>query len=604
MTFRTDIQILRGVAVFYVVLFHLGVQSIQSGFLGVDVFFVISGFLMAVLYDNSDIKGFFVRRANRLLPAYFVVILFTLLISFIINTPNETEQVVSQAMFGSGFLSNIGFWLQNSYFSKSEFNPLLHLWSLGVEVQFYLIVPLLAYFFCRIRFSLVFILLSSLALCLLVVTISPKTSFFMMPLRVWEFLLGYGCALYFTQNGDIKFSKHTWLGGIGLLLIFIIPFLNVDGESLSIVSGHPGLIALLVSSATSMVLIFGLPRLVEQSFLSKVLTKLGKYSYSIYLVHFPIIVLYLSEPFAGTVLDISNTEEFITIFIMIAFASIALHKFVETRKFKMDIWKISAIAVSTTFLLAMALPLVKNLTTSEEEQKIFSAFQDRSVYRCGKLIRITDPTALSCNLTEGLVGTKNSILLVGNSHADSIKSTFAKVAGENRIDTYFIVQNNPLMSGGLSPQSVVNEAKSKHIKHIVVHFSPQGITIENLKELVSLSLENSIRVSFIDPVPVWGENIPQMMYFQLKGSKQGLNQTKQDYIAIHEAFFSELKQITSANFERFSVVDYLCQPDCKYKNEEGIPLYFDTGHMTLTGSKYLEEVFTKVIERNLTSKSE
>lgn len=474
MKFRSDIQILRGVAVLYVVLFHLGIQSIQSGFLGVDVFFVISGFLMAVLYDNSDIKGFFVRRANRLLPAYFVVIITTLLISFIINTPNETDQVVSQAIFGSTFLSNIGFWLQNSYFSKSEYNPLLHLWSLGVEIQFYLVVPILAYFFCKIRYSLVFILLLSMVLCFFVVTISPKTSFFMMPLRVWEFLLGYGCALYFTKNGDIKSSNHTWLGGVGLLLIFIIPFLNVDGQSLNIVSGHPSLIALLVSAATSMVLIFGLPRLVEQNFLSKVMTKLGKYSYSIYLVHFPIIVLYLSKPFGGTVLDISNTEEFITIFIMIALSSIALHKFIETRKFQIDIWKISAISVTTTFLLAMALPWVKNLTTSEEQQKVFSAFQNRSIYRCGQLIRIIEPQALSCNLTEGLVGTKNSILLVGNSHADSIKSTFAEVAEQNGITTYFIVQNNPLMSGGLSPQSVVNEAKSKYIKHIVVHFSPQG----------------------------------------------------------------------------------------------------------------------------------
>lgn len=134
MKFRSDIQILRGISVLFVVFFHLGFESTQSGFLGVDVFFVISGFLMAVLFDSKNKTQFFERRAKRLLPPYYVVIAATLITSFIINTPNETRQVVTQAIFGSAFSSNIGFWIQNSYFNKTEFNPLLHLWSLGVEI--------------------------------------------------------------------------------------------------------------------------------------------------------------------------------------------------------------------------------------------------------------------------------------------------------------------------------------------------------------------------------------------------------------------------------------------------------------------------------------
>ena len=188
MKFRTDIQIIRGVSVLLVVLFHLGFSVFKIGFLGVDIFFVISGFLMAVLYDGKNKTAFFKRRAIRLLPAYYTVILVTLLVSFLINTPNETGQVVEQAIFASIFSSNIGFWMQNSYFSTTEFNPLLHLWSLGVEIQFYLIVPLLAWFFRKNKYLLIASLLASLLLCLLIVGISPKTSFFMMPLRIWEFL--------------------------------------------------------------------------------------------------------------------------------------------------------------------------------------------------------------------------------------------------------------------------------------------------------------------------------------------------------------------------------------------------------------------------------
>ena len=137
MNYRNDIQMLRGVAVAFVVLFHLEIAGLASGFLGVEVFFVISGFLMAILYKEGEIKKFFQRRANRLLPAYFVTVILTLLLSIIFILPPELKQVSEQSIFSLFFANNFGFWMQNSYFSKTEFNPLLHLWSLGVEIQFY-----------------------------------------------------------------------------------------------------------------------------------------------------------------------------------------------------------------------------------------------------------------------------------------------------------------------------------------------------------------------------------------------------------------------------------------------------------------------------------
>src|SRR5262249_20881037 len=93
MGYRKDIQVLRGLAVLFVVLFHFGVAGFKSGFLGVDVFFVISGYLMAVIYDPSKARDFFVKRVRRLLPAYFAVLLSTVLIAFVVSTPNEYEQV-------------------------------------------------------------------------------------------------------------------------------------------------------------------------------------------------------------------------------------------------------------------------------------------------------------------------------------------------------------------------------------------------------------------------------------------------------------------------------------------------------------------------------
>ena len=119
--YRKDIQILRGIAVLLVVLFHLEIGGFKSGFLGVDIFFVISGFLMALLYNPNEKIKFFKRRALRLLPTYFSVTFLTILVAFFVTIPNEFSQLLSQSFYASIFSSNIGFWSANSYFSKIEF---------------------------------------------------------------------------------------------------------------------------------------------------------------------------------------------------------------------------------------------------------------------------------------------------------------------------------------------------------------------------------------------------------------------------------------------------------------------------------------------------
>jgi len=577
MNYRADIQILRGLAVLFVVCFHMNFEVARSGFLGVDIFFVVSGFLMAVLYDSREKKLFLMRRAQRLLPAYYAVILVTLVVSFLINTKNETDQVVAQALFGATHTSNIGFWLQNSYFSKSEFNPLLHLWSLSVEIQFYLLIPI----FC---------------LCLFVTGKSPKTSFFMMPLRVWEFLVGYGAAIFFTNHGSVRETAAKWPGAAGAALLLLIPAINVDGQSLDIVNGHPGLAAIIVTLATGLVLVYGLPNTVVTSAVGRCFEKLGDYSYSIYLAHFPIIVLYLSAPFAGTVLDISTVQDFAVVFVLIVIASILLHKFVEIRIKGAGVWKLSGICSLLILLFSLILPVMQKMMLSTEELNIYNAFQDRSTYRCGKLFRITNPDALSCELTGLRRDIQKRLMLVGNSHADSIKTAFSDVARASKMSLHFIVQNDPLMVGGLPANSVLDVAVSKDIDSIVLHFAPSSVDPEAVISLASMAKRHDIGVIFIDPIPVWSENIPQMLHQILKGQRSSaLVKTRQEYYLENSDLYEWISGTTLNNFKRVPTVDYFCQPQCVYQTTDGIPLYFDSGHLTLTGSYILKDLFVEII---------
>lgn len=596
MNYRADIQVLRGVAVVLVVLFHLGFSSIKSGFLGVDVFFVISGFLMAVLYDKNDIPKFYLRRAKRLLPAYYATIFVTLIFAYLLTTPNETTQVSSQAKYAIAFASNLGFWAQNSYFSTTDFNPLLHLWSLGVEMQFYLIVPLLYWVFSKNKFMFLLILLGSLISCFVVVGVSPKTSFFMLPFRLWEFLIGYGAAYYFTNQGNVKLTNYRWLGLIGLIIVFIIPLFSVNGEALSAIDGHPGLFALLVTLATASVLIFGIPSLIEKSIISRVLERIGKYSYSIYLAHFPIIVIYLSKPFSGTNLTIPTLMDGVIIVVLMVLTSAALYYFFEHKRLKVSVTKLIVGSSVSLVLLAMILPIIQNKFYSQEELLIFGAFSDRSTYRCGKLIRVLEPRAISCDLTPETDNPEQKVMLVGNSHSDSIKTSFVKVSEANQSKLFFMVSNTPLMKGDINAKGVIDEAINKGVDKLVLHFSPSAITNETIAEVISQSKRAGIKLYFIEPVPVWQEHIPITMYSSINGGNDlAEKQTKSDYLNNNNSQINFVRNAEKSSITSLPVVDYFCKPNCLYASSEGKPFYFDAGHLTITGSEQIKGVFDKIL---------
>lgn len=508
---RIDIQVLRALAVIFVVLFHLEVSGIESGFLGVDVFFVVSGFLMAILYKQGESKKFFSRRAKRLLPAYFATVIVTLLTALFVVRPSELPQVVEQGIYSLFFANNFGFWAQNSYFSKSDFNPLLHLWSLAVEIQFYLIVPLLAWFFRKSKIFLFLALFGSLASCIFMLGISPKTSFFMMPLRVWEFLIGFVVAYYFSINGNLKYSQYTGLGLVGLIGLCLIPLLNINGESVSRITGHPGLYALLVCIATALVLAFGLPKRLLETKFATLLAKIGDYSYSIYLVHFPIIVLYLYKPFSGTQLQPQGLINQIVLFVLIAVAAAIMYRYVENRKFNC-ISKVYASSLVGIAVLALSAKFTPNFYP-DHLKHLFNALYDRGQIRCGKLVRLTDPSAISCKLNED--NFSQSVYFLGNSHADAAKEVFTQVAQAHKYNTYFTVSNEPLLTPKISPELIIADVKAHNIQHLIVHYAPRQLNspkLEVLEKLVQLAEQNKIKVDFILPVPIYKQAIPKHMY--------------------------------------------------------------------------------------------
>jgi peptidoglycan/LPS O-acetylase OafA/YrhL len=557
LAYRPDIQILRAVAVAVVLMFHLSVPGFGSGFLGVDVFFVISGYLMQALYGHGiTARDFYTRRARRLLPAYFGAVLATLVACFFITLPGEFSSVVDQSLWASILSANVGYWFQVSYFENSDFRPMLHLWSLGVEAQFYLILPLL--FRLRARW-VALVAIASLAMCLGAVLVSPKLAFFMMPLRIWEFALG-------MLGARISFDRYRPIGLAALVGIAAVMLIPVDGKARNLIFGHPALAAIMVTALTAVTLMCRLPRPLEESLPGRAAQRVGDASYSLYLAHFPVIVLMNYQPFEGTQLGFR-----LWTVPLIAIATLTLYFGLERRGPKLFSIRSSILSVAAIWLLVAILPRAQLLRFGPPERKIFAALDDRAVYRCGKLFRILHPRDKFCPIGRG-----QPVLLVGDSHADAIKQTFATVAENHGWGVYLSVDNDPLRSSSLTASQLRQEADKLGARWVFLHFAWPDLTPQMIEDS---RRELGSRLVVIEPTPDWRDSVPKLLYQHKPAIPLPRDPAIDQYLHSHP----EIPVIR--------VDQRLCSPGCRVEDSEGHPLYFDAGHLSLTGAAQLRPLF-------------
>lgn len=303
--FIRSLEGLRAIAVLGVVLFHLDVDAAPGGYLGVDFFFVISGFIISRNISREREAGrfqfsrFYERRAMRLLPAAAATTLLTLVAGFFILSPSELLEASRSGVAALFSASNFHFWLQSGYFDASaETKPLLHTWSLGVEEQFYLFWPalfLISLASRRPRLMAGVILTISLFAALFVEPYFPSAVFYLLPFRVFEFMAGSILALLPPVRTN-KLSHGCALLGIGGLVAAFALTTPTLGSAL------PGL-AVSVFGALA-IASRGAP-VVERVLGSKPLVWIGSRSYTIYLAHWPIIVLFKQ----ATGLDLTPYEQ-------------------------------------------------------------------------------------------------------------------------------------------------------------------------------------------------------------------------------------------------------------------------------------------------------
>lgn len=294
MHYRTEIDGLRALAVIAVILFHAGFRGFDGGFVGVDVFFVISGYLITSIIllklqqGRFSLLGFYERRARRILPALMFVMLACIPFAWVYMDAYELKEFGQSLVSTALFVSNIFFYLKSGYFdTANELKPLLHTWSLAVEEQYYIFFPLFLMVLYKrgrkwIQPALLITLLGSLILAEWGSQHKPDAAFYWLPTRIWELMVGAVIAVHLAGRGGYRSQTLSALGlGMILLSIFML-----DEQT-----PFPGLHALLPVVGAGFIILFAAKNTLVHSLLShRIPVGVGLISYSLYLWHQPVLV--------------------------------------------------------------------------------------------------------------------------------------------------------------------------------------------------------------------------------------------------------------------------------------------------------------------------
>lgn len=447
MKYRSEIDGLRALAVLPVILFHAGFENFSGGYVGVDVFFVISGYLITSIIANDienknfSIVNFYERRARRILPALFLVMAVCIPFAWLLLIPSDLKDFGQSLVAVSSFSSNILFWIESGYFeTEAELKPLLHTWSIAIEEQFYILYPIFLYFAWRLSFrktifALVLIFFISLLLAEWAAYFKPSANFYLLPTRGWELLLGAFTAFYLKYN---NFFQNTLLNqtlsilGFGMIVYSIIVY---DSST-----PFPSFYALVPTLGTCMLIIFLVPKtILYKLFTLKPIVGIGLISYSIYLWHQPLLAFSRHMFF-------ENLTELMLIGICILSILIAWFswKYVETplrdnNKFSRSaIFKFSVLGIVIFSSIGLWINHIdgglKNLPS--EKQVVYSRFINPTKYVIRKHSEIRMKTFNKLN-------DKEDILIIGDSHSeDLVNAVFeANLNSKYEFSSYYISVN-------------------------------------------------------------------------------------------------------------------------------------------------------------------
>lgn len=615
--FRTDINGLRAIAVIAVVFFHFNKNIVPGGFAGVDVFFVISGYLMTSIIttrlneNKFQLLDFYMSRVNRIIPPLLFMIFIVMVFGWFFLSALDYRSLSKHAASSMLFLSNYVYFLESGYFESSSYEKwLLHTWSLSVEWQFYIIYPIIitmlikAFGFSKTKKILLLLTVIVFFYSIHQTRANPNLSYFNFPSRAWEMLIG-GVAFLFKPNLNYIQRKALLILGCLSILCSIV-FFNEK-------TPWPSAYTLIPTIGTYLVIIANLNDVAI--FKLKSVQIIGKTSYSIYLWHWPIVVF-------GYFFGISN---WLFVGVPLSFIiGLLSYKFIESKKYffpskylqlaKSKVLFLSFFSIATYsfvfFNNGMDVEYRKLGSNSRYDymnkfsrdnylnDTIRKEYMDECNFYDDKLKQAKPTIASNCTSKIN----NDGVLLWGDSHAQALSHGLRNILPNN-------MPFSQIATSACKPSSKVNTLNDEFAKacnlsntkaiEVAIEQNPKFIIFAQQNEhdktdyesIIKTLRKNNVTSKFIliGPVPQWNPSLPRAIALRHPDREE----LEFNDISFDKSLIDTDKNIryfnTSDDLQVISILEKLCQDSvCIAKvDNNNTPLVWDYGHLTLEGSLFI-----------------
>jgi peptidoglycan/LPS O-acetylase OafA/YrhL len=633
--YRLEIDGLRAFAVLPVIFYHAGFDFFSGGFVGVDVFFVISGYLITSLIvqqtkeGNFSLLDFYERRARRILPALFLVMFCSIPLAYFLMKPNQLEAFSGSLIAATLFFSNILFYAESDYFGiASELKPLLHTWSLAVEEQYYLFFPLLVLLVGRGKLLLSLIcagILLSFSLSQFGGNLSlvypfmekewlwvdvPNWAFFNTPTRIWEIMMGALIGLYLIEKDQFKGIIGELSGLLGLCLISVSIFAFEKSTP------HPSIYTLAPVLGTTLIILGASPNTFVGKILSaKIFVAVGLISYSAYLWHYPLFAFSKIAMVSDEKPGILNNE---IILIMAAFVLAYLSfNFIE-KPFR-DRKKITSKQVAIVLFCAAAILVMVGIigkSTSGFKNQYYAEILPENRFLIIDREQLNEQRMSFWSIsrknqmakrfdTDG----RDKILIVGDSHSQDLATAFEtnsdlfytdfQVRRLTLLETCF-AQIGSVETGGLQVGTcnrMISEYQNSSLpndaNYIFLSARWSEGSVEYLADFHNWLGDNANKVIFFDRTAEYSDTADVAMLLAKQNKKvipEVANKFLSKYRNVKLDSLNQELNLVVKNLG-WPIVDRLslgCSSDgdqCDFFSSDGLSYYSDYGHWTVAGSK-------------------